>query len=70
MSIPRSKYVSGNNDITLEDAVNELADITITNSRKNKMKSVSGKGMRIPGGDACFRNKHSIRKTMKNNNNK
>ena len=58
MSIPRSKYVSGNNDITLEDAVNELADVTITNSKKNKMKSLSGLGMRFPGGDACFRNYH------------
>ena len=57
-SIPRSKYVSGNIDITLEDAVNELADITITNSKKNKMKSLSGMGMRFPGGDACFRNYH------------
>ena len=59
MSIPRNKYASGDIDITLEDAVNELADITVTNSKKNKMKSVSGKGMRFPGGDACFRNKHN-----------
>ena len=57
-SIPRSKYVSGNIDITLEEAVNELADITITNSKKNRMKSISGMGMRFPGGDACFRNYH------------
>ena len=58
LSIPRSKYISGNLDITLEDAVNELADITITNSKKNKMKSISSMGMRIPSGDACFRNYH------------
>ena len=57
-SIPRSKYVSGNIDVTLEEAVNELADVTITNSKKNKMKSLSGLGMRFPGGDACFRNYH------------
>lgn len=57
-SILRSNYVSGNIEVILEDAVNELADVTITNSKKNKMKSLSGMGMRIPGGDACFRNYH------------
>ena len=55
--IPRSKYISGNINITLEEAVNELTNITITN-KKNKLKAISGKGIRIPGGDACFRNEH------------
>lgn len=57
--IPRSTYCLGNLDITLEEAVNELASITITGEKKTKLKAISGTGMRIPGGDACFSNEHN-----------
>lgn len=57
--IPRSIYSSGNLEITLEEAVNELSNITVISGKKKKLKAISGTGMRIPGGDACFRNEHN-----------
>lgn len=57
--IPRSTYSTGNLDITLEEAVNELSNITVTSGKKKKQKTISGTGMRVPGGDACFKNEHS-----------
>lgn len=57
--IPRSKCGSGKISVVLEEAVNELANVTISKGKKNKQKAISGVGVRIPGGDACFKNEHS-----------
>ena len=52
---------NGNLNITLEEAINELSNITITNTNKknSKLKAITGKGMRIPGGNVRFINEHN-----------
>lgn len=56
--IPRNQC-GGNMNITLDEAVNELANVTISNSKKNKLKAISGMGVRIPHGLMSFKNEHN-----------